>query len=167
VNRGFQKGETFMRKMLTAPIASLVIAAGLSTSPLFAGALVLTIENPQTNPEAAAKNAVVVARVTECKSPEKTLVTATAEGIVNGKRQTVPLQLIHLSTPGVYAVSPGFANDGAWAVKLVVTNPDYGKYVTSALVPAGGAPFRKESVRQFYNIPTEQDITAVLTHNSL
>jgi hypothetical protein len=157
-----------MRKMLTARIASLAIATVLSISPLFAGALVLAIEDPRANPEAAANNVVVLARVTECQSPEKTLVTATAEGIVNGKRQTLPLKLIHLSTPGVYAISPGFANNGgAWAVKLVVTNPDYGNFVTAALVPAGVGPFRKGSVRQFYNIPTERDIAAVLTHNSL
>ncbi len=77
-----------MKRILTA-----TTVAFLSISPFFAGALVLQIDNPRSSPEAAAKNAVVLARVTECMSPEKTVVAATAEGIVHGMRQSIPLSL--------------------------------------------------------------------------
>jgi hypothetical protein len=80
-----------MPKTLTA-----AIVACLSISPVFAGALILQIDNPRSISEAVAKHAVVLARVTECKSPEKTVVSATAEGVVHGVRQSVPLNLIHL-----------------------------------------------------------------------
>ena len=156
-----------MRKLLTAPIASLAIVACLSTAPLFAGALILEIDSPQANPEASSRHALVLARVTECKSPEKTVVTATAEGIVSGKRQSIPLKLIQLSTPGLYAVSRDWPIEGKWAIKLVVTNPDYGKYVTAVVVPAGNEPFRKDSVQHFFRIPTEQDVASVLSQNGL
>jgi hypothetical protein len=148
-----------MHKVLTA-----AIVAFLSTSSVFAGALVLQIDNPRSSPEAAAKNAVVLARVTECQSPEKTVVAATAEGVVHGVRQSIPLNLIRLSTPGLYAVTHDWSNEGIWAVRIVVTNPDYGKYVTSAIVPAGGA-FRAAGVTQLYRVPTEEDIAAVLAQN--
>ena len=152
-----------MHKVLTA-----AFVACLSISPVFAGALILQIDNPQSSSEAAAKHAVVLARVTQCMSPEKTVVSATAEGIVHGLRRSVPLNLIHLSTPGLYAVSQDWSNEGTWAVRLVVTNPDYGKYVTSAIVPVGvptGDAFRAAAVTQLYHVPTEEDIAGVLGQN--
>jgi hypothetical protein len=148
-----------MLKALTA-----AIVASLSISPVFAGALVLQIDNPRSSPEAAAKNAVVLARVTECMSPEKTVVAATAEGVVHGVRQSIPLNLIRLSTPGLYAVTQDWSNEGTWAVRIVVSNPDYGRYVTSAIVPVSDA-LHAAAVTQLYRVPTEQDIAAVLTQN--
>jgi hypothetical protein len=142
-----------MRKILPA-----AIAVCLSISPVFAGALLLSIENPNTDPEAAAKHAVVLARVTECKSPEKTVVIATAEGVVAGERRSLPLKLIRLATPGLYAVSRDWPAEGKWAVSVVVTNPDYGRYVTAAVVPIG----KPESLQQFHRVPTLADIAASL-----
>jgi hypothetical protein len=148
-----------MHKVLTA-----AIVAFLSISPAFAGALVLQVDNPRSSPEAAAKNAVVLARVTECMSPEKTVVAATAEGVVRGVRQTIPLNLIRLATPGLYAVARDWSNEGTWAVRIVVRNPDYGTYVTSAIVPVAG-PFHAEAVTKLFRVPTEEDIATVLAKN--
>src|SRR5580704_2703611 len=96
------------RKVFTA-----VLFAALAT-PLFAGALALEAGDPNANPEAQAKKAVVMARITACHSPEKTVVTATAEGIVNGKRQTIPLKVIRLSEPGAFAVAQTWPREGTW-----------------------------------------------------
>ncbi len=115
-----------MRKLLMA----VILAA-----PLFAGALILQVDDPRSNPEAIAKKAVVVAHITACHSPEKTTVTATAEGLVNGQSQAIPLKVINLSQPGTFAVSRRWPDQGAWTVKMIATNPDYPNYATTLLVP--------------------------------
>ena len=96
----------------------------------------------------------------------KTVVSATAEGLVAGIRRSVPLKLIPLST-GFYGVAREWPSEGTWAVKFVVTNPDYGKYVTAALVRTGGAAPRKGMVQHLYRVPTEEDISLVLKQNGL
>jgi hypothetical protein len=108
-----------------------VLATGFVAAPVFAGALTLQADDPTTNPEAVAKHAVVAAHTTACVSPEKTVVTATAEGIVDGKRITLPLKVIRLSQPGAFAVAREWPAGGAWVVKMIATNPDYKNYATS------------------------------------
>jgi len=115
-----------MRKLLIAAILA---------APLFAGALTLQVDDPRSNPEAMAKNAVVVTHITACHSPEKTTVTATAEGLVNGQRQTIPLKVVSLSQPGAFAVSRQWPQQGTWTVKMTATNPDYPNYSNSVTVP--------------------------------
>src|SRR4051812_7915987 len=106
-------------------VLPVVLSAALLTSPLLAGALLLRVADPQTNIEAQAKHAVVMAQMTSCHSPEKTVVSATAEGILAGKRTTLPLKVIKLSTPGMFAVTREWSSEGVWAVRMVATNPEY------------------------------------------
>jgi hypothetical protein len=112
-----------------------LFALSILVSPLLAGALFLEVGNPAANQEALAKQAVLVARITACHSPEKTTVTATAEGIVNGVRQSLPLKVISLSAAGTFAVTREWPEQGTWAVKMVATNPEYKDYATSVVVP--------------------------------
>ncbi len=106
-------------------------------APLFAGSLALEIGNPSANPEAMAKHAVLVARMTACTSPEKTIVAATAEGIVDGVLKSIPLKIVALPTVGTYAVAREWPAQGNWAVRMIATNPDYKDYTASVLVPVG------------------------------
>jgi hypothetical protein len=115
-----------MKRLLILPMLA---------APLFAGALVLQIGNPSANPEALARHAVLVARMSACRSPEKTTVTATAEGTVNGTRQTIPLKIVPLSTAGTFAVTREWPAEGTWVVRMVATNPDYKNYAPTVLVP--------------------------------
>ena len=151
-----------MLKVFTA-----AIAACLSAAPLFAGGLVLEVGNPKANPEASAKNAVIVARITACTSPEKTTVTATAESVSGGKRLSIPLKVTNLSTPGTFAVTHEWPTGGAWAVVLVATNPDYKDYATSVLVPVQNDTFNWATVKHVLHRATAEDIDAALAHNGL
>jgi hypothetical protein len=139
----------------------------LSLSPLFAGSLTLEVAQPKSNPEAMAKNAAVVARITACHRPELTKVTATAEGIVAGKRQSIPLTVTYLPTPGTFAVSHDWPKQGAWAVKMVATNPDYKDYATAVVVPVRDEVFAWAAVKHFYRNPTAEDIDAILAQNGI
>ena len=59
----------------------IILALPVLTAPLWAGGMWLQVGNPAANAEATAKQAVLVARITACHAPEKTALTATAEGL--------------------------------------------------------------------------------------
>lgn len=145
--------KTFWKPMF----AFCILAA-----PLFAGALLLQVGNPAANPEALEKHAVLVARITACHSPEKTTVTATAEGMINGVRQTIPLKVVPLSTAGTFAVTHEWPDQGTWAVKMIATNPDYKDYATSVVVPIEKNSGQFEAVKHYFHAPTEAELALSL-----
>lgn len=152
-----------MRSLLT-----MFFAAGFAAVPAFAGALTLQVDDPGTNREAMARNAVVAAHITACHSPEKTVVTATAEGIVKGKRQTIPLKVIRLSSePGAFAVAREWPREGAWTVKMIATNPDYKDYATSIVVPISGTAANRASAKVFYHAASADEVDSVLKQATL
>jgi hypothetical protein len=116
-----------MRKTILITMATLA-------GQLFAGGFYLTLGNPEANPEAKKANAVLVVRADGCHDAEKATVSATATGVVNGKRQTIPLQLTKLSTPGTYALTQQWPKDGKWVIELSGQDQDRSTYT---LVPAG------------------------------
>lgn len=139
------------------------VAIGL---PLLAGALTVEIGNPSANPEALSKHAVLVARTTACHAPEKTSLTATAEGAIDGQRRTIPLKLIPLATPGTFGVAHEWPSTGTWAVKIVARNPEYQNYTTGALIRFDGGSAEWSSVKRYYHEPTGEEVTAMLDTQS-
>ncbi len=148
-------------------LLATLLAATFASVPVFAGALTLQVDDLPTNPEARAKNAIVAAHITACHSPEKTVVTATAEGIVNGKHQTVPLHVIRLSEPGAFAVAKTWPGEGAWAVKMIATNPDYKDYATSIVVPVTRNATSRLSAKVFYHAASADEVVSVLKQAKL
>jgi hypothetical protein len=145
-------------KTLWKPLLALSILA----APLVAGALLLEIGNPAANREALAKHAVLVARITACHSPEKTAVTATAEGVVDGTRKSIPLSVISLSIPGTFAVTREWPVKGTWAVKMTATNPDYKDYATSVVVPLLENSLQWGAVKHYFHAATEAEVSMSL-----
>lgn len=142
-------------------VTSVATILGLAL-PLFAGALVVEIGNPAANPEALSKHAVLVARTTACHSPEKTLLTASAEGVIDGQRRSIPLHLIPLSPRGTFAITREWPSGGTWAVKIVARNPEYRNYATGALVRSDGASVEWTSLKRYFHEPTGEEVAAVL-----
>lgn len=130
--------------------------------PLFAGALLLEVGNPSANPEALRNHAVLVARITACHSPEKTTVSATAEGIVNGVRQSIPLKVISLSTAGTFAVTRQWPEQGTWAVKMVATNPEYKDYATSVVVPLRNDSAQLSAAKHYFHAASDAEVSLAL-----
>jgi hypothetical protein len=148
-----------MKRLLILPLLA---------APLFAGSLVLEIGNPSANPEALAKHAVLVARMSACTSPEKTTLMASAEGVVDGTRRSIPLKVFPLSTAGTFAVTREWPAEGTWAVKMVARNPDYKDYAASVLVPLENGALRWASVKHYYRAaPAETEVAAVLGNASM
>src|SRR5439155_14076645 len=103
-------------KVLRLALAAVVVMAGAQW--LFAGGFFLTIGNPVAANAPQAKGAVLVVRPDGCHEPAKARITGTAEGMVNGSRRSVPLRLVTLPTPGVYAVNREWPTEGVWVVNL-------------------------------------------------
>jgi hypothetical protein len=156
--RLFPKGDEIRMKVFYKSLLALSIL----TIPLFAGALLLEVANPASNPEAMKNHAVLVARITACHSPAETTVTATAEGLVNGMRKNIPLKVIPLSTAGTFAVTREWPNEGAWVVKLVATNPEYRDYATSVLVPIRSDSAQLAAAKHYFRRPTDAEVSLAL-----
>lgn len=139
-----------------------LLALSVVATPLLAGALLLELGNPSANPEALAKHAVVVARITACHSPEKTMVSATAEGVVNGMHKSIPLKVIPLSTAGTFAVTREWPEQGTWAIKLTATNPDYRDYATSSVVPIANGSAQLNSTKHYFHAATDAEVATSL-----
>lgn len=135
----------------------LAIAAAV---PLMAGGFVLQIGKPSANPEAQAKNAVLVVRGYSCADQEKTTVRGTAEGIVNGKRESVALKLIPLSAQSTYAVPQQWPSDGKWVVTFTMMNPHFGQQ--SALVKVDGGTVDWAGISRLSHAATKEDVEAAL-----
>ena len=151
-----------MKELLTTLLAAAFVAASA-----FAGALTLQVDDPRNDREAMAKKAIVAAHITACQSPEKTTVTATAEGIVNGKRQTIPLSIVRLSTPGAFGVVHEWPSEGIWTVRMVATNPDYKDYATSVVVPVVKDVAKPALARVFYHAASATEVDSVLKQATL
>ena len=141
---------------------TLLALCALTGSVLLAGGLWLEVGNPAANPEAKEKGAALVLRIMACKSPEKTNITATAEGIVEGSRRTVALRVIPLSTPGTFAVTREWPSEGNWAVRAVATNPEYKDYATGVVVRIEQGGFDRADVKRFYHAPTPTEVDTAL-----
>lgn len=118
------------RIVIATPIAAMLTLAG----QLFAGGFWLQLGNPDASAEARQVNAVVTIKATGCHDPAAAKVTATAIGMVDGQRRTIPLKLDKLSEPGAYALSQQWPKEGKWVIELVGRNDEQ---FTNTLLAAG------------------------------
>jgi hypothetical protein len=136
---------------------TLMAAASLAAGGLF----MLEMAKPTANSEAQAKHAILVVRGIGCAAPEKSAITATAEGFVNGKREEIPLKLIPLSSPGLYALTRQWPAEGKRVISLVGTNPNFNSQ-PSLLVKVEGDSVDWAGVTRLSHAPNTQEIEAAL-----
>ncbi len=120
-----------------------LIALGV-VMPLLGGGFYLELGTPSASPDPKARGAVVLAQFRGCYEPEKGVLTATAEGVVGGKRQTIALTALALSKPGLFAISRQWPAGGKWVLKLVGRHPQM-EVVTTTLVKVSGEGFDRGS----------------------
>src|ERR1035437_6103982 len=111
---------------------TIVILMLACAGQMLAGGFWLQLGNPEANPAAGKMGAVVVIKAVGCHDPASAKVTATAVGVVNGERRTIPLELKPLAEPGAYALSQQWPQEGRWVLQPVgrnggrCTNPPIG-----------------------------------------
>ncbi len=120
-----------MRNRIQIAVAAAALAIA---GPLLAGGFWLQLGNPEASEEARQANAVFTIKAVGCHDPASAQVTATAIGMVNGQRRSIPLKLVALSEPGMFAVSQQWPKDGKWVIELTGRN---GELFTNTLVSAG------------------------------
>jgi hypothetical protein len=108
------------------------------------------------------KNALVLVRPLACDDPASVIMTASAVGMVNGARRSVPLKLHALPAPGVHAVTKQWP-DGAWVLSVTARCPARAA-IAGALVPLGGKNgFFRDRSRFFTRAATDADIEESLS----
>ena len=112
-------------------IVTLILACA---GQMFAGGFWLQLGNPEANPAAGKMGAVVIVKAVGCHDPATAKVTATAVGVVNGERRTIPLELKPLGEPGAYSLSQQWPKEGKWVIQLVGRNDEQ---FTNTLIGAG------------------------------
>ena len=121
--------------MRNAICKTVAAAAALALAgQVLAGGFYLSLGNPDASPEARKLNAVLTIQATGCHDPATAQLSATAIGMVSGQRREIPLKVLPLSSPGMFALARQWPNQGRWVIKLVARN---GEQFTNSLVAAG------------------------------
>ena len=134
--------------------AAIVLAA-----PVFAGGLYLTVGKPEASSDPAAKGAFMIVRPDGCADPHNVKVKAVAEGIVDGRRQSVALTPVALSKHGTYALRQSWPAEGKWVIHL---SGEYKGYTVTTLVPVTSGGFERSGIRQFNRAAADADVRAAL-----
>lgn len=136
-----------------------VLALALGTLA-YGGGYWLEFANPSASTEPAARGAIALVRAVGCGEPSKSTVTASAEGLVKGERKSVPLQVVSLSSPGVYALKGDLPGDGAWVLSVSGT---YLSASAGAIVPVTPNGFERKKAKLSQHTPLRADIDALLS----
>lgn len=121
--------------MIRPPLRKLALLAGLSAvvaTAAIAGPPWIAIEYPANPHDPATRDALLTVRTYHHGDLMSYQLTGTAEGIVNGRRQTMPLDIRRLPTAGVYAVRWQKPAQGSWM--LVITSSRGSSDAATALV---------------------------------
>lgn len=106
------------------------------------------------------KDAVFVVRPIGCVDPAGARLVTTAEGLVNGVRRSVPLQLLPMPVPGVHAVLRAWPEGGTWIVTLAGT---CGERTAGVIVSMGTrAVYDRNAVTRLAHGPTGAEIDGAL-----
>ena len=106
------------------------------------------------------KNAVLVVRPAVCAEPATVRITATVEGMVNGRRQALPVKVLALPTAGVHAVQRQWP-DGHWVLHLRGSCPEP-RAEASTLVGLTPTGFSRERTQVLRERATAAQVDAAL-----
>ena len=121
--------------MFRSPLRKLALLAGLTiafATPVVAGPPWIAIEYPANPFDPGTRGAFLTVRTYHHGELMSYELTGAAEGIVDGRRQTMPLDIRRLPQTGMYAVRWQKPANGTWM--LVITSSQAGSFAATALV---------------------------------
>ncbi len=120
-----------MRTMFTR--AALVACAALATlaTTAVAGPPWIAVEIPSNPHHPSTRGATFLVRAYHHSSALDVPMRGTAEGLVDGKRRSLPLSIQKTNTPGVFAVRADLPEQGTWIVAVTIAD---GEATATALV---------------------------------
>ena len=158
--------------VIFATVLFAALLAGAGAGSVFAGGFQLTVEAPDAA-KTGLKDAALIVRTFGCHQPEDANVTVTAEGLVGGRRQSLPVEL-KADTKGVYGISQQWPSEGKWVLVLTGTYNgmtstifvelgDKGQVYSDTRIAAG--ELKGQHVRGLRRKPTAGDVEAALKSN--
>jgi hypothetical protein len=141
--------------------------AALLTPALAAPAAACPPQITVERPSAASDNAFVLVHASPGCQRGNLTVTGTAEGLIDGARRSIVLEVAATGTDGVYRVRRQWPGEGVWVLRLVV---HVGEGSATALVGVNAAGEiaavrQQDPARRIYPYITDADVDAML--NSL
>ena len=121
--------------MIRAPLRHLAFLAVLTmavSTVALAGPPWIAIEYPANPHDPGTRGALLTVRTYHHGELMSYDVSGTAEGIVNGKRESIPLDVRRLTQTGMYSVRFQKPAQGSWM--LVITAKQNGSFAANALV---------------------------------
>ena len=109
------------------------------------------------------KKAILAVRALVCNDLANVQITGTAEGLVNGARQSVPLALVQVDkAEAIYVVQYQWPDSGSWVLHLKgsCSSP---KAEASTLVPMNKGAFIREKTEVLRDPATKKQLEAALT----
>ncbi len=132
--RSFSRGLNWSSIGTFVTLASLGSAMLLAIAlPAFAGGFQLSVETPNGSGDPKLKDVVLITRTYGCHQPADAKLSATAEGLINGNRKSVPLELRSIGS-GVYALKQQWPSEGTWVLALTGA---YNGMTSSVMVELG------------------------------
>jgi hypothetical protein len=125
----------------------------------FAEGFTFTVGSPVAAGDFQVKAALFVFRTEGCSEPAKPEISASAEGLVKGARQSMALKVMPSSKPGIFAINRSWPAEGEWVVTLKGV---CGKSTAGAIVPIGPKGFIRESSKFYSHPATEAEIETSL-----
>lgn len=130
----------------------------------------ISIELPPSPFDASTRNAFLLVHAYHHGTPSNFPVSGTAEGLVDGKRRSVPLEFKETSRTGIFALAKQWSDDGEWTLVITV---EQGKddvaqaivEVSNGTVVAVRVPTREDRMANGWSWPrraTPQEIEASL-----
>jgi hypothetical protein len=144
-----------MKNMIKTAAIALAIAV-----PMVAGAIWLEFGNPTASTDPKAKDALALVRATGCHDPENAVYTATAEGKVDGKRKSIPLDVVALSTPGLHAIKGSLPKEGTWVIS--VASSLHGSFLASAILPVSNKGVERTLAKTIRRPVSDEDLAQAL-----
>jgi len=132
LRKSFTKHRSSIRTTLTlVSLCGVLLLASASTA--MAGGFQLSVETPGSSIEPQLKDVVLIVRTFGCHQPADAKLSATAEGIVNGGRKSMTLELRSIGS-GVYSIKQQWPSEGTWVLALTGS---YNGMTSSVLVELG------------------------------
>jgi hypothetical protein len=130
--------KRWMRLGATRPGgAGLAAAILLGATTAFAGPPWLSIELPANPYDRLTRGAIALVRTYHHGVPMQIQVRGTAEGLIDGERVSLPLELVATQATGLYALRGKLPDDGTWVLVVRGGDPDYPVTAIVDIAPDG------------------------------
>jgi hypothetical protein len=154
---------------LSARVLSALLPLVLLAGPAHGGPPWIAIELPANPHHASTRNASMLIRAYHHSTSIEAPIAGVAQGIVDGRRVSLALQIRPTNQPGVYAVHTPLPKGGTWVLALTLSQSKDDTATALVTVDAGGrivaVDVPSDRSRDGWTVPrrvTDRDIEAAL-----